>query len=315
MPKYSVYNDWTGERLLPFDKFSADMLEKIQFDDPLLSTIIDCDKDFDTRENAFVEILLKKGAPVNARTLEGITPLAGARTPDIARILLRYGADPNIASENGCTPLMTAAVAGAYEMAEILLAAGANPNAQLNIPPLEKRACSSFIERYNSTFSNCDVPLTALVIAVERGHLRIVELLLKYGADLNLPITHHAHGRLPSARNKRRRARRYGEPESSDSDEEPEQWKGHISVGTALSWARDEIRELLLRNGADPLKEEPLRECDCAVIERRKERGWNDSDGEYPTQSEGEDTDAELKRHRHGTRNLAKWEGDTDDEK
>jgi hypothetical protein len=267
------------------------------------------------RKSAIVELLLKKGAPVNAKTQEGMTPLHVIEPNlDLVRLLLKYGADPNVATTAGITPLMQAAARGDRELVEILLVAGADPDAQLTVSPLGKRRCSHFIDRYYSTFRHCDAPLTAMAVAAERGFYEVVELLLKHGADPNKPIEHHVHGRLPSKREERRRARSYGEPDSSDSEIEPEEWKGYISVGTALSWARNEVRELLLQNGADPGKEKPLRECDCDVIEKRKERGgFDDSENEWPENSDGEDSDSKLRRHRFNEFRVAKWDGDTDD--
>lgn len=294
------------------------MLEEIKFDDPLFDIMKDNQQESANRQKALVEILLKRGAEVNAQTQDGRTPLLGVSgsSPDIARLLLQYGADPNIADKNGETPLIRAVISDNNELVEILLAAGASPDSQLNVGILENRQCSSFIERYHSTFRRCKVPLTAMVLAAERGNCEVVQHLLNHGANPNLPITHHVHGRLPSKRDQRRRARNFTEPDSSESEEEPEEWKGHISVGTALTWARDEVRELLLRNGADPRKEEPLRECDCAVIEKRKEEPhfptWGGgSDAEYPAESDGEGTDAELRRFSY-PRGLKKWDGDTD---
>ncbi|KAJ4291841.1 hypothetical protein N0V90_009737 [Kalmusia sp. IMI 367209] len=310
--KSTFHNDSTGKNLLPYDKASETMLSSESFSDPLFKIITDNEQTKDARQKALVELFLKKGAPVNTKTQEGITPLICVfSSPDLARLLIQHGADPNIASTEGSTCLMRAAANNELEIAEILLTAGANPNAQTNVPPLIKRKCASFIERSTFTFHSCDANLSALAVAAERGHYAIVELLIKHGADPNLPIEHHAHGRLPSKRDQRRRARGFEEPESSESEVEEEQWKGYISIATALTWARDEVKELLLRNGADPGKEEPLRECDCEVIERRKDRGWNGSDDEYPTKSESEGTDAALRKHRNRVE-MVKWDGDSD---
>ncbi|KAL1592372.1 hypothetical protein SLS60_011451 [Paraconiothyrium brasiliense] len=317
LTKNRTHNDNTGDKLLPFDKLAGTMLESVRakLDDPLYMQIINQRLTREVRQYALVELLLKKGAPVNAKTREDRTPLHVINSnPSLARLLLMYGADPNVATIDGLTPLMQAAAQGDSRLVEILLAAGADADAQLNVAPLKERRCSSFIERDSWTFHQCDAPLTALTLAAERGHYEVVELLLKYGADPNKPIEHHAHGRLPSKRDRRRRARHHGETDSSDSEVNPEEWKGYISIGTALSWARDEVRQLLLRNGADSAKEEPLRECDCSVIEKRKERGWlDDSDNEWPAQSEGSDSDSNLRRHRYGSRRVVKWDGDTDD--
>ncbi|KAF2442920.1 ankyrin [Karstenula rhodostoma CBS 690.94] len=318
LPKTKPYNDNTGDKLLPYDKLSETMLQGVhtKLNDPLYFKIIDQKLTPALRQAAIVELLLKKGAPVNAKTQEGRTPLHVAvdSNLDLVLLLLKYGTDPNVATADGITPLMQAASRGDRELVKILLLAGADPDAQLIVAPLEKRQCASFIARSHWTFRQCDAPLTAMVVAAERGHYGVVELLLQHGADPNKPIEHHAHGRLPSNRDKRRRARHHEEPNSSDSEVEPEEWKGYISIGTALSWARDEVRELLLRNGANPEKEQPLRECDCAVIEKRKERGWlDDSEDDLPAKSDGEDSDSKLRRHRFPSRRVVKWDGDTDD--
>lgn len=281
---------------MPYDKLPETLLQKVhsKLNDPLYFKIIDHKLTPTLRQAAVVELLLRKGAPVNAKTQEGSTPLhiAIGSNPDLVRLLIKYGANPNVATHDGMTPLMRAASIGDRELVEILLSAGADPDAQTFVAPLEKRKCSSFIERGYSLFRKCDAPLTALVIAAERGHYEVVELLLQHGADPNKPIEHHAHGRVPSQRDKRRRARTYGEPDSSDSEVEPEEWKWYVSIGTALSWARDDVRELLLRNGAAPEKEQSLRECDYDTIARRKERGpLSDSEDDLPTQSDGKDSD------------------------
>lgn len=296
------------------------MLQRVheKLDDPLYFRIIDQKLTAAFRQAAIVELLLKKGAPVNVKTQEGRTPLHVAvdSSPHLVQLLLKYGTDANVATEDGITPLMQAASRGDRELVEILLVAGADPDAQLTVAPLEKRQCSSFIARSYWTFRQCDSPLTAMAVAAGRGHYEVVELLLQHGADPNKPIEHHAHGRLPSKRDKRRLSREYGEPDSSDSEVEPEEWKGYISIGTALSWARDEVRELLLRYGADAGKEQSLRECDCAIIEKRKERGWIDSsDDDLPANSDGEDSDSKLRRHHLSTSRIrvVKWDGDTDD--
>lgn len=78
-----------------------------------------------------VELLVKKGAQVNASDLEGNTPLhwacqVGHR--EIAERLLEYGADPRRRNHAGQTPLLMAARSPAWEgpcIAQLLLDAGA----------------------------------------------------------------------------------------------------------------------------------------------------------------------------------------------
>jgi len=285
--------------LLPFDKASEDMVTWQTFCDPLIQVIIDSKQTSEMRRRAIVEYMLSKGAPVNARLHNGTTPLAcvEGKMPEVARTLIKYGADPNIATDDGCTPLMRAAHGKNRDLVELLLKSGANPNAQINVGSPDNCECASFINWSHHTFHNCDAPITALVVATERQYVEIVKLLLKHGADPNLPIVHHAHGRLPSKRDQRRSKRYHSEPDSSDSDEEPEYWRGYISIATALTWARGEVRELLLQHGADPAVEEPIRECDCTIIEKKVRKSiFGGSDDEYPTQDDDDGSDAELLR-------------------
>jgi ankyrin repeat protein len=58
-----------------------------------------------------MELLVRRGANVNCRTISGLTPilLAGScLTPryPVIRILLDQGANPNVSSPAGTTPLM-----------------------------------------------------------------------------------------------------------------------------------------------------------------------------------------------------------------
>ncbi|MFE6519294.1 ankyrin repeat domain-containing protein, partial [Streptomyces sp. NPDC057748] len=78
--------------------------------------------------------------------------------------LLAQGADPDTRDPDGATPLYLAAVQGENHCAELLLAAGASPNA-------ESRGWRS------------GLPLAA---ATAKANLPLVELLLCHGADPHL---------------------------------------------------------------------------------------------------------------------------------
>jgi hypothetical protein len=195
----------------------------------------------------------------------------------IVEILLEYGADPNVAEVGGATPLMVATIHNEPAIVERLLRSGANPNAQLDVKDPDKCKCRAFIHWGSSSHGACDAPYTALALVVAWEYKEVVELLLKHGADPNLKITHHAHGRLPSKQDMQRRK---GSSCSSDdeSDPEPEEWKGCISVGTALTWAKAEIREMLLSHGARSVEEDVTRECDCIIEPQPERRPWVFSD-------------------------------------
>ena len=112
-----------------------------------------------------VELLLAKGADVNAKGNSDRTPLHNAASgskPNVARLLLTKGAKVNARMENGYTPLYLAARHGPRSVAELLLANGADVNAR------------------------DDDGATPLHQAAEYGHKDVAELLLAKGADVNI---------------------------------------------------------------------------------------------------------------------------------
>lgn len=110
---------------------------------------------------ASVEFLLRKGAKVEAREIEGRLPLHYAKSNQVTQFLLDHGAKPNTRSTNKIAPLHDAAVNGEDDVVECLLAAGAKVNAT-------------------------DVlRSTPLHFAVMYDHFTTARILIENGADVN----------------------------------------------------------------------------------------------------------------------------------
>jgi ankyrin repeat protein len=102
-----------------------------------------------------LELLVSRGAGVEAPTSEGVTVLMAAAEfgkLDHLRWLLAQGANPRAGDNRGFTALHRAAELGHREIVELLLAAGADPHAEAQ-------------------------GHTAISVAREKGHAEIVRLL------------------------------------------------------------------------------------------------------------------------------------------
>ncbi|HMG33985.1 MAG TPA: ankyrin repeat domain-containing protein [Blastocatellia bacterium] len=117
-------------------------------------------------DEAKVRLLLAKGAAVNTKQVQGRTPLflsamLGDGAPAM-RLLFTGGADPNLASANGQTPLMMAALRGNVEGIRLLIEKGADVNAKDGAGE------------------------TALMFASTSGSADAVRFLIERGADVKV---------------------------------------------------------------------------------------------------------------------------------
>lgn len=107
--------------------------------------------------------LLKLGG--HSRVDYFMEPAINRCDPSIVRLLLGHGASPNFGIDGPVeTPLITAARVGCWEITEMLLASGGNPNGRAGPP---NRA------------------LSPLYWAASYGHLRVAHYLLDAGANPN----------------------------------------------------------------------------------------------------------------------------------
>jgi len=111
------------------------------------------------------QVLLAMRANVEDRGMKGdCTPLmeaASAGHTDIVRLLIAHGADVNAQSSSGNTPLMYACAGGHEEVVRVLLEAGAN------------------VEVHNENGH------TPLMEAASAGHCGVAKILLEFGAGIN----------------------------------------------------------------------------------------------------------------------------------
>lgn len=150
-------------------------------------------------DGAAVRALIAEGADVNAAQGDGMTALhwaASNRDPGLARVLLDAGAGVAAGTRIGhYTPLHVAAQAGAGEVVEMLLGAGADPElaarAGGGARPLHLAAASGSERAVEALVAaGADVNATEeswgqtpLIFAASKGRTDAVRALLEAGAD------------------------------------------------------------------------------------------------------------------------------------
>lgn len=160
---------------------------------------------------AIVDLLIRKGSPVNQREHAGLTPLCsalliqdGRSEEDIeetVEILLKEGADPSIPTDKGNLPIHLAAQSGYAKMVNLLIAYKADVNLQgyKKMPALSwalaarkgrsERDIAPTVENLLQAGADLSIPAengaTALHFAAMSGYANIVSRLIARGADVH----------------------------------------------------------------------------------------------------------------------------------
>lgn len=109
---------------------------------------------------AFVKILVEKGANVNARDKNNMTPLHNANSLEVVKYLVEKGANVNAVDNSGNTPLLNVISVANPEVAKYLIEQGADVTVKS--------------KNYNST---------PLYYAIEKGYISLARLIFEKGAN------------------------------------------------------------------------------------------------------------------------------------
>ncbi len=135
-------------------------------------------------DEALLDHLLEKGAPVDQPGADGDPPLVRAATAGNAKLirrLLEKGAPLEQAGAMGQTAYHMAVIHRKKEAMEALLAAGMKPDAPF-IKPAPPELLPVFESAYFVKWFKLDDNLTPLMLTAARGDTALVRLLLKSGA-------------------------------------------------------------------------------------------------------------------------------------
>lgn len=136
---------------------------------------------------AIIQLLLQKGAMVDS---DGVEHASYNGHESVVRLLLERGAEADKANWRGQTPLFLAAEGGYEAVVQLLLKNGARVDSQTIC------YCSSgqSIDADHTDRQSCTAGETPLMAAARQGHMAVVHLLLKNGAN---PRSKDSTGQTP----------------------------------------------------------------------------------------------------------------------
>ena len=134
------------------------------------------------------KLLIERGADVNAKTNRGDTALMYAVTLkhiEIAKLLIERGADVNAHNNHGSTALMDVGrYAGVHLSGKPPLVGYSVDRKGYHAYALEKEIVNLLLDGGADINARSDDENTALLGAIERGHIEIANLLIERGADI-----------------------------------------------------------------------------------------------------------------------------------
>ncbi len=188
---------------------------------------------------AMIELLLSKGAEINAASKSGETALHAATArgfKSVVELLLAHHADVNARDKHKYTPLHRAASAAKREMVQLLIDHGADVNAsgEGGYTPLHAAARQGnsdiiqlLIDHKADVNAADQKGLTPLLTAVssDKMDLDIVKILLAHGANIEAQVT---------------------------EDWDSRKFRGYRAIGFAINLNHFDLLQLLLANHANP---------------------------------------------------------------
>jgi len=191
-------------------------------------------------------------ALVRARdeTTSGFSPLHYAAQyghRQLAELLLAKGADPESADALGTTPLRIAAISGHEEVAEALIDSGAKADIFVASAFGDVERVRSLLQE-DPARANARHRSTPLHVAAERGHMEVIEFLLAAGADVNAGMLEGTpvHGAAAQGHKAAVELLLAGGADVNVRD-----WDGWTPLHCAAYYGHRDIAELLLARGAD----------------------------------------------------------------
>lgn len=207
-----------------------------------------------------VKMLVESGAPLEATTLEGVTPLMYAAQQgdlEMVQYLVEKGADVNARPYNGISPLIGAARSGNYEIARYLLESGAEVDQQdetdltalTHASAYNARDIVTLLAGHGADLESRDwYGTTPLMTAVYYNCYESARELVRLGAEVNAQDTFGFTPLMIAAQ--------HGDYDIAwmlldrGADPSVQNNSGHHALSMAVMYGKPDIIELLLESGA-----------------------------------------------------------------